>query len=66
MYIKVPAEIGFNGLADNIYHIGTTHGDMVLEAVLADILHQFLQVIDLCHGDTAVHAIWVVGDVPLA
>ena len=34
---------------------------MVLETVLADKLHQFLQVVYLCYGDTSVHTIRIVG-----
>ena len=38
----------------------------MLEAVFADILHQLLQVVHLCHGDAAVHAVGVVRQLTLA
>ena len=66
MYVKLPAEISLDGLVQNVNHIGTTHGHMMLEAVLADVLHQPLQVVNLRHGDSAIHAVGVVGNLTLA
>ena len=66
MYIKVPAEVGVDGLVKDVDDIGAAHGNVVFEAVLADILHQLLQVVDLRDSDTAVHAVGVVGDFALA
>lgn len=65
MNVEVPTEIGLYGLVENVDNIGTTHGNMVLEAVLTDVLHQLLQVVDLGHSDATVHAIGVVGDFSL-
>ena len=39
---------------------------MVLETILADVLHQFLQIVNLRHSNTAIHAVWVIGDFALA
>ena len=66
MNVEVPAEVGLDGLLYDINDIGSTHGYMVLEAILADILHQLLQVVHLCDGDTPVHAVGVVGELALA
>ena len=65
MYIKVPAEVGVDGLVKDVDDIGAAHGNVVFEAVLADILHQLLQVVDLRDSNTAVHAVGVVGDFTL-
>ena len=65
MYIKVPSEVGLDGLVKDVDNIRAAHGDMVLETVLADVLHQLLQVVDLRHSDATVHAIGIVGDLTL-
>ena len=39
---------------------------MVLETILTDIFHQLLQVINLGNSDTAVHAVWLVGNLSFA
>ena len=51
MYIQVPSEIGLDGLVKDVDDIGAAHGNVVFEAVLADILHQLLQVVDLRDSD---------------
>ena len=66
MGVEIPAEVGLDGLVEDVDDIGAAHGDMVLEAVLADVLHQPLQVVDLGHGDAAVHAVRIVGNLALA
>ena len=66
MDIEIPAQIGVDGLIEDIHHIGAAHGHMVLESVLADIFHQLLQVIHLRDSDTSVHAVGVVGNLSLA
>ena len=66
MHVELPAEVGFDGLLQDVDHLGTAHGHVVLKAVLADVFHQLLQVVYLRHGDTAVHAVGVVGDLALA
>ena len=66
MHVEVPAEIGLDGFVQDVNHIGAAHSHVVLETILADILHQLLQVIDLRHGDAAVHAIGIVGNLTLA
>jgi hypothetical protein len=35
--VEVPAEVGLDGLIEDVDDIGTAHGHMVLEAVLADV-----------------------------
>ena len=60
--VELPSEVGLDGLADYVNDIGAAHGDMVFETVLADILHQLLQVIHLRHGNATIHAVWVIGD----
>ena len=66
MHIQVPSQIGLDSLVKDIHHVGATHSHMMLETVLADILHQFLQVVDFRNGDTAVHSVGIVGDLTLA
>ena len=66
MDVEVPTEVGLDGLIEDVDDIGAAHGHMVLEAVLADVLHQLLQVVDLRHSDAAVHAVGIVGDLSLA
>ena len=38
---------------------------MMLEAVLADILHQLLQFRYFRHHDAAVHSVWIIGHLAL-
>ena len=40
--------------------------DMVLEAVAADVLHEFLEIRNLGNSDAAVHSVRIVGDYALA
>lgn len=63
--VEVPAEVGLDGFVQDVNDIGAAHSHMVLEAILADILHQLLQVVHLCDGNTSVHAVWVVGQLSL-
>ena len=66
MYIQIPAQIAVDSLLQDVDHVGAHHGYVVFETILADILHQFLEVVHLRHGDTSVHAIRVVGQLALA
>ena len=66
MYVEIPSEIGLDGLIQDIDHISTTHGDVMFETILADVFHQFLQVVNLRHGNTAIHTLGVVGNLTLA
>ena len=66
MHVQVPTQIGVDGLVEDVHHISAAHGHMVLEAILADVLHELLQVVNLCHCYTAIHAIGVVGELTLA
>ena len=66
MYVKVPAEVGVDGLVKDVDHVGAAHSNVVFEAILADVLHQALQVVDLRDSDTPVHAVGIVGDFALA
>ena len=66
MHVEIPSEIGLDGLVQNIDHISTTHGDVMLKTILEDVFHQLLQVVNLRHCDTDVHAIGIVGNLPLS
>ena len=66
MYIKVPTQISLYRLIKDVHHIGAAHRHMMLETVLTDILHQFLQVINLSDSDTSVHSVWIIGNLTLA
>ena len=62
MRIQLPSEVGLDGFLHDVDDVGAAHGNMVLKAVLADILHQLLQIVDLRHSDTAIHAVGIVGN----
>ena len=66
MYVELPTKVSLYGLIKDIDNIGAAHGNMVLKAVLTDVLHQLLQIVDLGNGYTAVHTVWVVGNLALA
>lgn len=66
MYIKVPTQISLYRLIEDVHHVGAAHRHMMLEAVLTDILHQLLQVINLSDSDTSVHSVWIIGNLTLA
>ena len=66
MNVEVPAEISLDGLVQNVDDIGATHSHMMLETVLADVLHQLLQVVNLRDCDTAIHSVRIVGELTLA
>ena len=66
MYVEIPTKVSLYGLIKDIDNIGAAHSNMVLEAVLTDVLHQLLQIVDLSNCDTAVHTVWVVGNLTLA
>ena len=66
MHIEIPSEVCLDSLREDVNDIGTYHGDMVLESILADELHESLQVRHTCHGDTSIHAVGVVGHLALS
>ena len=66
MHIEIPAEISLDGFLQNIDNIGSHHRYMVLETVLADELHEGLEVIDLRNSDTAIHSVRIGCDLTLA
>ena len=66
MYVQVPSEVIVNSLAEDVNNVGANHRDVVLKAVLADKLHQLLQVVNLRNGDATVHSVRVVGELALA
>ena len=45
MHVEVPAKICLDGLIQDVNHIGAAHSYMMLETILADILHQLLKVV---------------------
>ena len=65
MDIKIPTQIGINGFLQDSSQIATTESHMMLEAVLADILHQLLEFGHFRYYDTAVHSVWIVGHLAL-
>ena len=64
--IKFPTEIGLYGLANNLCHMAAYQCHMVLETVLADILHQLLEVVHLGHGNATIHSVRLIGDIAFA
>ena len=64
--VEIPTEIVVDGFLKNVNNVRAHHCDMVLETVLADELHQLLQVVNLSNGDATVHSIRVVGQLALA
>jgi hypothetical protein len=40
MPIDIPPQIGLKGLGENCSRVGSVHGHVVLEAVLADVSQQ--------------------------
>lgn len=66
MNIEFPSEIRLDGFLQDVFYVAAHEGNVMLEPVLADELHELLQVGYLCDGDAAVHAVGVVGDAALA
>ena len=66
MYIKIPTEVVFERIGNDISHITAHKCNMMLETIAADVLHQFLEVIDLGDSDTTIHTIRIVGDLAFA
>ena len=66
MYIQIPSQVAVDSLFEHVNDICAHHGHMMFKSVLADVFHQCLEVVHLCHGDASVHAVWVVGHASLA
>ena len=66
MHIKIPSEVVLEGIGDDVGHIAAHKGNMMLEAVATDVLHQLLEVIDLGNSDATIHSVRIVGDLAFA
>ena len=66
MHIKIPSEIVLEGIGYDVGHIAAHQCDMMLESIAANVLHQLLEVIDLRHGDAAVHSVGIVRNLAFA
>ena len=66
MNIKIPSEIVLERIGNDVGHIAAHKGDMMLEAVATDVLHQLLKVINLGNRDATIHSIRIVGDLSFA
>jgi len=64
--VDLPSQIIFgsflNDIGDGIAH----HGNMMFKAVLAQVIHQSLQVIYLADGDTAIHFKRIICKIPFS
>ena len=66
MYVKVPAEIVVHGLFDDVLHLAAYESHVVLEPVLADELHQLLEILDFGYRYAPVHSVMVIGHLAFA
>ena len=66
MHIKIPSEIVLERIGNDVGHIAAHKGNMVLEAIATDVLHQLLEVIDLGDSNATIHSVRIVGDLAFA
>ena len=62
MTIVVPTEVVFYSLIYDVSNMTAYESHVVLETVLADVLHELLEIVNLCNCDTSVHCVWIVCD----
>src|SRR5262245_13630774 len=66
MLVGLPAQVGLEGFFEHIGHVCARHRDVMLEALLTDVVHQLLQARHLDHRVCAERVQRVVGEAALA
>src|SRR5581483_1467696 len=66
MSVHLPAEVFAAGFAEHFCGMRWIHGDVMLKALLADVMHQLLKARDVCDGAVAEGVQRVGGGLTLA